>query len=191
VLVLNTLDYALVNIYQELLKFSFRLAFSALDKIAFFINEYLELVTQERIYFKNIWFKDLDFKKGLNEKLKAIDNNVALAALYDISQDFGKDGRYEHLAKIRNYLEHKYLKVVLINSPLPSILNDETNKDELSITETELFQETTKLFQIVRSALIYLIHLVWIEERKKEKEVGSEKAVPLFAMSIPDKMKYF
>jgi tetratricopeptide (TPR) repeat protein len=191
VLVLNTLDYVFVNIYQELLKFSFRLAFSALDKIAFFINEYLELVTQERIYFKNIWFKDLDFKKGLNEKLTSIDNNVALAALYDISQDFGKDGQYEHLAKIRNYLEHKYLKVVLINSPLPSVLNDGINKDELIITETELFQETIKLFQIVRSALIYLIHLVWIEERKKEKAVGSDKAVPLFAMSIPDKMKYF
>jgi tetratricopeptide (TPR) repeat protein len=80
VAIINTLDYTFTNVYQELLKFSLRLAFSALDKIALFLNEYMNLVKRKKIYFRYMWYTDHEQRKGLNEKLKAMDNNVGLVA---------------------------------------------------------------------------------------------------------------
>jgi len=48
----NTLDYANNTIYTALLKSSFRICYNILDKIAFFINDYLNLnMKDSRIYF--------------------------------------------------------------------------------------------------------------------------------------------
>jgi len=193
VAIINTLDYASMNVYQELLKFSYRLAFSSLDKIAVFLNEYLELNQKGKIYFANIWYANLEFKKGINNKLNEIQANVGLVALYDIAQDYSKQGNLSHLSIIRNHLEHKYLQVVPLG-PISSPFSDEdeeTNIHELAITEDKLLEVTLNLFQAVRSAIIYLVNLVWIEETKKERILGEEKVIPLFARNIPDELKYY
>ena len=193
VAIINTLDYAFMNAYQELLKFSYRLAFSSLDKIAVFLNEYLELTQKGKIYFANIWYTDLDYKKSLNSKLSHTHGNVGLVALYDIAQDFSKEGELNRLTTIRNHLEHKYLRVVSFSpiSPPFSDENEETNIHELTITEDKLLEETLNLFQVVRSAIIYLVNLIWIEENKKERILDKEKVIPLFAQNVPDRLKYF
>ena len=56
--IINTLDYPLHNIYVELLKSSFKGFYGVLDKIAYFIADYLALNKKDRdIYFRTVWYR--------------------------------------------------------------------------------------------------------------------------------------
>ena len=57
----NTLEYTSYCLAVEKLKSAYRVAYSLLDKIAFFLNDYAKLNINERqIYFRTIWYENCD-----------------------------------------------------------------------------------------------------------------------------------
>ena len=154
----NTLDYSQFNLYLGLLKSAFKEAYNIFDKIAVFINDYYKLGLSDRIYFISIWQKD---EKIRGEILKS--ENLSLYALYDIYQDF-KSKHHKKIQNIRNALTHR--KLVIFDSTL----TDWDKKDDKhNIGYDTMLIETINLLRLTKSAIIYLINFVKIEEDKKRK----------------------
>lgn len=156
VTIINTLDYSVHNIYIQLVKTSFRSFYNVLDKIACFINDYLELGIPERdVNFRKIWYSK---RKKVHKKIEKT-KNPSLNALFDIHRGFRKDGPYEKLQETRNALTHRFVAVKMLQE-----LEDEGN-----MFEDTLVRRTIELAKIVRSAIIYLLYFVYAEESKKER----------------------
>jgi hypothetical protein len=163
----NTLDYANFNIYNGLLKSSFRTCYNILDKIAFFINDYLNLGMKEyQINFDSIWWDDPRAKdKKLKNMIKGTDN-ISLYALYDVYLDLDNDKRLKNL---RNSITHRKLTIY------DSVLTDWDSKEEPeNIGYNTMMSETIKLIKLVKSVIIYLMNFVEIEENKKREKFNGK-----------------
>lgn len=171
---INTLDYSQFNIYIGLLKSAFKEALDILDKIAFFINDYFCFgLREKRIYFTSIWEKDNEIR---NEILES--KNFSLYALYDIHRDI-KTNYYQKIKDIRNSITHRKLVVY------DSVLTDwDTKDDRVNIGYDSFLSETINVFQLVKSAIIYLINFVNIEEKRKIRK-------GLVAPMITDDSQFF
>lgn len=153
---LNTMDYSIFNIYAGLLKASFRMSYNILDKIAYFINDYLNFgMKDSEIHFHTIWEEQGKVKNKISRT-----NNISLFALYDMNLDFRSD--YKKLSEIRNSVTHR--KLTLYDTVLTKWGEKEDNEN---MGYDVILSETIKLMQIVKSAIIYLINFVEIEENKK------------------------
>jgi hypothetical protein len=175
----NTLDYSMHNIYIELVKASFGNFYDILDKIACFINEYLELgMSKTEVHFQRVWYD----KKTKTIYKKIVDTkNFSLNALFDVHRDFDeKDGPYKRLRSIRNALTHRFINIRMFQQ-----LEDEEN-----MTEDTLVSRTLELARLVRSAIIYLLYFVQSEESKKEAKTKGILA-PMFAQELPDNLKSY
>jgi len=162
-------DYNIYDINTEKIKLAFRGFYSLFDKIAYFLNEYLELgLNENRINFKNIWNE--------NKKLNDLEN-LALRGLYLISKDLffneNKDEIFftpldpeaKKIAKIRNHLEHKFIMIKALD-----IEKYETTLERdrgFYITEEEFIDTTLNLAKLSREAIMYLSFSVHKEETKK------------------------
>ena len=61
-------------------------------------------------------------------------------------------------------------------------------RDGEIMSEEDLVKRTLELARIVRSAIIYLLHFVHVEETKKKAAIG--KPLPsLFAQDVPNELK--
>lgn len=160
----NTLDYSIFNIYIGLLKSAFKEAYNILDKISRFINEYYKLSVPGDIYFRTIWQYEVN-KNEWKIRPKIVNSkNISLYALYDIFLDF-KSGYYKRIQEIRNASVHE--RLVIYDSVLT---NWDSKEDKYNIGyETMLFQ-TINLLHLVKSAVIYLINFVQLEENKRKKD---------------------
>ncbi len=66
----DTLDYSCHNIRTELSKASFTLFYNILDKIAYFINDYIEIDnTQKNLNFGNVWY-NLENNKKIQKQIQ-------------------------------------------------------------------------------------------------------------------------
>lgn len=143
----------------QLLKDSFENFFNVLDKIAYFMNDYLKLgIDSDKVDFRKIWYKYDKKKKRfnfnvINEKLIKMENK-GLTALYDIFLEVEWDNEKEYLRKTRNSLTHKYLRI----SETPN---------ENSKTIEEMHNEAIEIAILVKNAIIYLMRLVHINEKQK------------------------
>jgi len=174
--IINTLDYSVHNIYTQLVKTSFKIFYDILDKIACFINDYLELGIHERhINFRRIWYSN--WKTKMIRKKIEDTKNLSLNALFDIHRDF-ENGPYKKLREIRHALTHRFVNIRMFQE-----LEDEKN-----MTEETFVRRTLELARIVRSAIIYLLYFVYDEERKKEAKSKGIR-VPMFAQELPDDLK--
>lgn len=155
----NSLDYSQFNLYVGLLKSAFKEAYNILDKIAGFVNAYYNIgLPENHIYFTTPWQKKGKIRA---EILKS--KNISLYALYDIFQDFKSDTN-KKIQDIRNALTHRRLVV------FDSMLTDwDTKDDKHNIGYDTMLNETIRLLQLTKSAIIYLINFVNIEENKKMK----------------------
>lgn len=173
--IIDDFDYNLFNMDIEKIKIVFRGFYGLFDKIAYLLNEYLELGWDDRnIDFNKIW-KNPNNKKQLSSKLLSLEN-YAIRGLYLINKDisFNTDEEFEQsiepyskdMAKIRNHLEHKFLMVKIINP----IRNNDRERKYYQITEDELIEKTIRLAQLVREAIIYTSLAIYIEEEKKDKD---------------------
>ena len=172
---LNTYDSALWDYHTQQIKLAFLTAYSVLDKIAMYIDDYFNLhQPTDKINFRNVWYQNCDMKydakKGKHPILrKEFVNkpNLALLALYWLSKDFQIDHttfaiepEAERLRKIRNSLEHRFFQIRLIQ--------DNSNLDK-EIGEQSFCEKSIKLLQLVHHALIYLACAVIIEEERKQE----------------------
>ena len=160
----NSLDYSQFDLYIGLLKSAFKEAYNILDKIAGFVNAYYNFgISEDNVYFTSPWQKKRKIRAEILES-----KNISLYALYDIYQDFKSDANKKIANKkiqdIRNALTHRKLTV------FDSMLTDwDTKDDDRNIGYDTMLSETIHLLQLTKSAIIYLINFVNIEENKKTK----------------------
>lgn len=174
--IIDTLDYRTYNIYIQLVKTSFKGFYDILDKIACFINDYLELgIPERKTTFRKIWYSNLKTKM-IHKKIMDT-KNLSLNALFDIHRDF-ENGPYEKLKNTRHALTHRFV----------NIRSFQEKEDEENMTEEILVRQTLELARIVRSAIIYLLHFVYVRETKKEAKTKGILA-PIFAEDLRDDLK--
>lgn len=204
VLLYNTLDYPAYGLATEQVKIAFRMAYSIFDKVAFFLNHYLELQIPERqIYLRTIWFKNGKKKEDLLSGFKSKEN-WPMRGLYWLSKDLFCDDEgfraaiepiARQLNEYRNHLEHKYLKLHMDEWTGPLAFQDTLGKAmedslALSVYRRDFEQSTISLMRLVRAALIYLSLGVHIEERHKAKGRDSGAVVmPMWMDTWKDEWK--
>jgi len=214
VFLFDTEDCPIYSKTSEEIKCSFRICYSILDKIAFFLNYYLNLGVKEReVYFKTIWYTQRKINKNdqkkPNEKEYTLrpkltqKNNLPLLGLFWISKDlFEKESQFRDAIEpdakewyeIRNHLEHKFLKLHL-NDDNSAIYHsrylgeiDESLTYSIEIHDFE--RKTIKLLKTVRSALIYLVLAMEYEEfERRQKRDSSIKLAQISLQRFPDDLK--
>jgi tetratricopeptide (TPR) repeat protein len=172
----DTLDQSVSNIYIQLTKTSFKTSYDILDKIAFFINDYLHLgIKEDQINFSTIWYTSKD-RTNIKEAIIKT-NNPSLNALFNIHKDLDY-GAYRTLKDTRNSLTHRFVKIKV---------NPVVDSDRVMSEET-LTKQTLDLTKLVRNCIIYLLQFVQIEELKKPKK-SSVPAIPITVPLIPYRQK--
>ena len=149
----------------ELIKMTYKNFYSILDKIAVFIQAYLNIpVKVHQVDFATIW---TDKKNRIRQEFSSHPQNLSLLALYNIKLDvYGSksfnyviDEQTKDLQRIRNFIEHK---VIVVRE------GEMTYDDyQLQISKRELGVNTIRLAQLVRCAIIYLCNFVMHAEYDK------------------------
>lgn len=191
----NTLDYPALGLAAEKVKLAFRMCYSLFDKIAFFLNHYLKLsIPETQITFRHIW---RDKKTGALRQAFNNVENLAFRGLYWLSKDLfdpdlkdttEPDARACH--ELRNHLEHKYVKLHSIMIPrLASMpghfdLFDDDLAHSLSMVELE--QRTLRMLKLARSALIYVLLGMHLEETQRRSASDPERRTASMPIYMAD-----
>jgi tetratricopeptide (TPR) repeat protein len=198
-LLLNTLDYPCYGLTNEKLRLSFRMTFSILDKIAYFVNRYFDTAEDKRrIYFQSLWYMGRDRAKGLKTRFAQI-QNWPLRGLFWLSKDVSGGQAWmghlepeaQNLADIRHHLEHKYL---VLHDMMCSSKGPKSDSSGFKVIDplvahysrNEMEAKSLKLLTLVRAALIYLSLSVRCEEMQRRKTLPEGSIVPSLAMDTYD-----
>lgn len=199
VLLYNTLDYPVYSLAAERVKAAFRIAYSLFDKIAYFLNDYLDLAISERqVSFRTFWYEKQKTKRGLKHIFQKRENNWPLRGLFWLSKDLFEDKLgfkesiepdAQELADIRNHLEHKYLKLHDDFWAGPSSENGDAtlmlaNTSAFSLHRREFEVKTLRLIKMARAALIYLSLAIHAEENQRKTENEHKTITPKVALDI-------
>jgi hypothetical protein len=186
VLLYNTLDYPSYCLSVEKTKAAYRIAYSLLDKIAFFLNDYARLkIDPKRVYFKSVWYQKADAQKRIIRPELVQLENWPLRGLFWLSKDFFEpdlqdvmEPDAQALYVIRNCLEHSYLKVHEMR--VPHLDSREFWKDRLaySVQRNDFEAKTLTLMKTARAAMIYLSLGMHREERRRDQDHG-KPVVPM------------
>lgn len=173
VYLVNTFDYPVYGIRIEKMKAAYRGIYSIFDKIAFFLNKYLDLGIPERlISFHTLWYRKEKRKDIRRESVvTAIENNFALNGLWWIYKDLRNKSVYKDkhidpvlrkISEVRNAMEHKYLKISedFFNDPSLDRLDDFA----YNISFDDFEELTIALLQLTREAIIQLTMVIQMEE---------------------------
>lgn len=205
---IDSFDFATYSIYNYKMRMTFRSLYSILDKVAFFLNEYFEIGIKEYdVNYKSIWYIAKKKANGeiiykYNNPIKEkINNNWGLYGIYWIYKDFieGKktspNPKITEISKIRNSLEHKYLKTILTIGEVKILKEKQKSFDDklaYYISTEELYDIVLFLLKTIRSLIINLICCINIEERKKCEEANKEHKFipPLNTYPIDEGLKF-
>ena len=175
----------------EVAKSSFRALYSLLDKIAYALNEYLDLgVACNSVSFKDIWYSDKK-KRDLRKEITDYDTVYSLAGLLFIRNDiFGGDDSYLQdedtirLKAVRNAMEHRAI-----------ILTDDGVFDDsgvaLKMSRAEFGETAMTIIRTVRQAIFSFVNMVnHIEYDKKQliKKKG-QMVIPQAVSAMEDNDK--
>lgn len=202
VLLHDTFDYPAYSLALEKVKLAFRSAYSLLDKIAFFVNDYFNLaIPQRRVSFGTLWFLDQKPRNGIRSEFQAL-QNWPMRGLYWLAKDlvWDDDGHQramepdaQALRAIRNHAEHKYLKLHESWSSYPLSDGAETDlRDTLaySMNRQDFEAKSLRMLKMARAALIYLALGIHREEECREAaEEGEVITIPLSMGLITDEDK--
>lgn len=204
----NSFDFATYSIYNYKMRMTFRSLYSILDKVAFFLNEYFEIGIKEHdVTYKSIWYTAKKKANGeiiykYNNPIKEkITSNWGLYGIYWIYKDFieGKktspNPKITEISKIRNSLEHKYLKTIFTIGEVKILKEKQKSFDDklaFYISTEELYDIVLFLLKTIRSLIINLICCINIEEMKKFEEANKEHKFipPLHTYPIDEGLKF-
>jgi tetratricopeptide (TPR) repeat protein len=151
----------------EKVKAAYRISYSLFDKIGFSLNAYMNLgIPKTQVSFRGVWRPD--DKKPIRNEFDQ-EGNWGFCALYWLAKDFFEKEADEvaepearGLRDIRNYLEHKYLRITT-DEP------ETTPPDDLAlmVSRNEFESKALHLLKLARSALIYLSIGVGFEEKRR------------------------
>lgn len=179
----DTLDSPAYSLAHEKIKISFRVSYSIFDKIAFFLDDYFGLdMPKERINFLSIWRNKNGKTNSFTLKNQfANSHNTMLRALYCLSKDIHMadsrvkntiDPYAEELRTIRNFIEHRYLKLHTIGSGEGASIEDEL-AHSINVNDFSFLAE--RLLHKVRSAMIYLVGAIYTEEYFKAENTEQQR----------------
>jgi len=190
VILINTLDYPVYSLAVEKMKFAFRVAYSLFDKIAFFLNHYIDLeIPHRKISFKTIWYEKCSREKGINSKIETLKNN-ALRGLFWLSKDLseGREGFVDamepdaqEIEQLRQHAEHRYLKIH--DSFFDLNYKDDSKRFGLtdtlakSISRDDFCKKALRMMRLSRAGLIYLCLIIQTEEERRSQERSPESPV--------------
>lgn len=146
---INTLDYPSIGYRTELLKTSLREAFGVLDKIGMMCCNFHKV---------NKPAMRIDFHRWYNEIELDIAVRSPFSSLYWLSKDLDmKSGEMKIYRQFRNYLEHRYIRV--LESYDVSMVEEfeDNNKFEYKVSYSDLYDMAFKTLKLVRSAIFYMI----------------------------------
>ncbi len=161
----DTLDWVRYEGHIEKLKTSLRLAFSVLDSLANLMYHYfLNKEPAENVEFTG---------KFIRKNFSSFDNKF-INSLYWLATDLrgnDKDGRAPNpdgkmIRQVRNAIEHNWLRV-------SDRKEEKREKDDFAnfvITSDELKDITLKTFKFVRSAILYFVLAVKVNEDSKKDD---------------------
>jgi len=186
VALVDSMDGSEYSINIEKVKMAFRMSYSLLDKIACFMNEYMQLgIPRRNVSLSRLWYTKCNKKNVLrNEFVKR--SNLPFRGLFWLCKDFYEDTPHfrnaiepdaQELSTIRNHLEHKSFQV--INDYWGTSRNGLDRYDETDflyrITRTDFSKRSLKLFKKVRAGLMYMLLGVSEEEKERTKEIDENK----------------
>lgn len=176
---LASYDYTNYSIRIEQLKSSFRILYSMLDQICFFVNDFWKLGLAEKKADAYHICKATNYPK----------DNIALMSLYWVLCEFfekygeADDPSERELAVLRNALEHKFVKVHEYDWKRALQLESDSF---YHVSEEALKNHNMRLLEIAREALMYLVYAISIDESKKN---NSQIAVPMQITNFIDDWK--
>lgn len=193
----NTLDYPSYGVNVEKTRQAYRMTYALFDKIAFFLNHYLELgIPENKVFFRSIWYATKGNPKPLLPFFLDREN-WPLRGLFWLSKDLydpefqgATEPDAEALAQLRHHLEHKYCQ---IHEQWGFILVDredaETDQVGLHIGRQDFEAKALRLMDLARAAIIYLCLAVHREEHLKKD--GSEETIsmPMIVDTWDDRWK--
>lgn len=196
--VVDTLDRPAFSLRAEKMKAAYRAAYSLLDKIGFFVNDYFEIGLGEwKVNFKTIWFETRN-REQIRPEFKDRDHNRPLQGLFWLSKDLYEreaegfdrplDPRGKEIWDLRNALEHRYVKLLRREFPEADLrdeppLGDDRLARQISIQEFE--DLTVHLFRLTRAGMINLHLAVYVEELQKAEEEGDEGVFTRSVRTLP------
>jgi hypothetical protein len=181
VYLVNTLDYPVYGMRIEQIKAAYRSVYSIFDKIAYFLNKYLSLgISENLISFHTLWYEKKGGKDLQRDAVVEIkNNNYALNGLWWIYKDLRNKTVYKDkhidpllskISKVRNAMEHRYLKIL---DYFDDNMSNESNRIDdyaYNIGFEDFEKLTIGLLRLTREAIIQLTMIVQIEEEKKEQQ---------------------
>lgn len=184
-MLINTLDYPVYGLAIEKVKAAYRAIYSLFDKVAYFLNEYFELgLERGKVSYYRVWSPEKT--KGDTKKLIDItDRNYPLFGMWWLFKDIRNiqvsntdkyvDPVMSQISKIRNAMEHTYLKVL----DTKMMVFSEGRKDELAynISFLDFEKSIISLLKYAREAIILLVLSVKSEEERKEESLTLDKSV--------------
>jgi LA2681-like HEPN len=189
VLLYNTLDFPSHSLAVEKMRMAFRVAYSLLDKIAFFLNSYLGLGHKpKQVSFRSVWYEAKGPEPRPLLQLLASNQNWPLRGLFWLSKDiFEDDFRLvtepdaEALKDIRDHLEHKYMQLHESWTGDSCLAGNTADADRLALHlgRDDFAARTLRLLKLSRAALIYLSLAVHSEERLRQKNRGDGLVMPM------------
>jgi hypothetical protein len=193
------MDYPSYSLAIEKTKSAFRMSYSIFDKIAFFLNSYMELeIHGEDPTFRSFWYEDQNRNAGLRQEFRER-KNWPLRGLFWLSKDIYEDKEgfdktiepdAREVSEIRHQIEKRYLKLHEDfysgmpsdpDSPLPQAAADSL---AYSMHRGEFEAKTLRLLKRTRSALMYLCLAVHYEEKLKAKNNPEEFNLPAMTLSV-------
>lgn len=148
--IVNTLDYPAIGYRTELLKTSLRTSYSILDKIGLFCSDFFKLDNKAKAVSFEKWYREIESDIALES---------VFMPLYWLSKDLDfKDGYLKDIRRLRNYLEHRYVRVLDHYDVSVSEEFADDNKFEYTISYSELEKIAYETLKLVRAAIFYLIN---------------------------------
>lgn len=145
----NTLDYPTIGYRTELLKTSLREAFGVLDKIGMMCCKFhkVEMRTASIDFHK--WYNKIELEIAISSPFKS---------LYGMSKDLDwKSGEMKDIRLLRNYLEHRYIRVLESYKTSMSEEFEDDSKYEYKVSYSDLHGMAFKTLRLVRSAIFYMV----------------------------------
>ncbi|MDZ4693409.1 LA2681 family HEPN domain-containing protein [Terricaulis sp.] len=191
----NTLDYPAYSLAVEKAKIAYRVGYSILDKIAYFLNAYLALgIKPTAVYFRTVWYHGDAKKRTLRPEFTASEN-WPLRGLYWLAKDVFDESLRDvtepdaaALYAIRNHLEHSHLKIhEMMLPPLSDITRPDTFT--YSVERGEFERKALRVLKLTRAALTYLSLAMHREEERRSQSKSSGTGVFLPLTLIEDEWK--
>jgi hypothetical protein len=202
VVLVDTLDYPAYGFATEQLRLAFRMAYSVLDKVAFFLNDYFALgLAPTQVSFKKVWYER---KKpfGLRPELRTR-QSMPLLGLFWLAKDvYEEDPQFttalepdaRDIEDTRQHLEHKYLKLHAAEWSGETASRTSAEAGPVDTLARSLyladFKATSlRVLRMARAALMYLSAAVYVEEHARRAAGRAGGTLPVHLTTYDDDWK--